>query len=188
MTRCRICRGERQIRLPLFHPLNVESFDGGVDVQPTLEEAYRIYPCPECATPNMVAVQKLGVAKVIGKIDDRSPVPLDYIHGSLAAQMGRYLMDKGFIVWSTRPGPRYDTTTIHEGTLAVAGPEHAEQLDKVILARQREVANEVRKLAAEKIANWGSYYGTNTISKEMARLFIDEAVTEVDRRYKGEKT
>lgn len=184
---CPICRGARQIRLPVHRSLSVEAFPGGVDVIPEIGESHRIYPCPECSVPNMVAVHTLGVMKVEGKIDDRSSVPLDYIHGSLANRMGQALLDKGIIKWATRPGPRWELHTIHEGTIAVVGPEQAEKLDNVILARQKELANEVRRLACEKINNWGSFYGQNMISKPMVCTFLDEAVREVDRRYKGEK-
>lgn len=183
---CPICRGERQIRVPVYQSLTAEAFPGGVDIAPEICETHRIYPCPECAKPNSVAVQKLSVAKATGKIDDRSPVPLDYIRNSLARQLGQILMDKGFIHWTTRPGPRWETMmTIHEGTVAVAGGEQSERLDNVLKARQNDIVREVRSIVFDKVANWGSHYGQHTLAKDMVRLFVDEAITEVDRRYGG---
>jgi hypothetical protein len=158
---------------------------GPADIPEIMSESHRTYPCPECGTPDKVALQRLGVAKATGEIDNRSPVPLEYIRRSLASKLGQTLLDTGAIVWSTRPGPSWAQQTIHEGRVAVAGPETVDRLDKLVEARQIEMAREVRDLLIDKVSNWGSYYGQTTISKNMVCIFIDEAITDVERRFKG---
>lgn len=185
MADCIVCRGQKIIRLPLFHPLEVSAVDvPAIDTVPS----HRDYPCPECKELS-APYSRLWVAsshsEVPAYLRDRVGIVESFRNG-LAAALGGELHRKGMISFR-ESAPDHRGIIIVQATVGVVAPDHVADLETRVASRQFEVAEALIGETAAQIANWGSSYGSKSVPKDAARSWLREAFEKVKARYGGKR-
>lgn len=180
---CPVCRGEKRICLPLHHPVRVMP----PNEMPTVEENSRYYDCPECVPK--APYTRMGMTKVMSWMDDSASETTKVWWRDNAAKLMRRMIAEKLIADGFIQFERLEPDAVHgEGiraTIRAVLPRHVATFEERIAERQMEIADEVAGEAKSLIANWGSFYNWEAISKATAYREIDAAVTTVrDRRGK----
>lgn len=176
--RCDICRGQGTVRLPVYHRMTALAMSGDI---PTVQtEAYRAYPCPECA--DAVSIGQVQALSEITTADAQyadDPKFIEHINESMAHALVEKLIKDGYIRFERGLVDEKDWRFGASATLAVAHPSRLDTLELRISERQTEVARDVVNESIRQIDNWGSHYGHSEILKRDARRLIAESIQEV---------
>jgi hypothetical protein len=176
---CPVCRGRREIELPLYLPLPAVA-DLDLTTAVSLECQSRGYPCPECC--DIVDIKRIEAISTVKEFE--TEVPREIIKAvseqSAYAFVGKLIRD-GFVRIEERVD-RITGKTAIRCTLGAVPIEAVDRLEAKIAARQEEIAHDAAAEAVRGINNWGSYYGHTTISKGIACDQVREAVGTVLKR------
>jgi hypothetical protein len=182
---CDVCRGDGQIRVPLYTRMKAVQLR---DRHPDPIPSHEMFPCPKCS--DMVPVQLLHAQREMVHFqipEDLKHVAIEGGKHDLAHMLAKGLLDRGFLKFQeTRNSQDVYYEFSMRATVAVVRPDRLADLEKEIAKRQEEVAREAIDEACQQIDNWGSYYGQNyygqdVLSKKMAKRMIKEALAVVLR-------
>jgi len=185
-SRCEICRGQGQIRLPIYRSVSVYTPSDEL-VAPTAQEAYKIYPCPECA--ETIPVERLGIIDYhseVGPQDPRLACDQEYMRyacDNAAHHLFDEIIKGGFIQYERGPTDDRRMSFPLRATMGVASLKTVATFKERVRQHQEMIAREVMVEAADQISNWGSYYGHADILKSQARDCIQAALTTVLARH-----
>lgn len=186
---CEICRGEGQIRLPIYRRVTAAAvFDGSAAA---IEESHKVYPCPECALT--APTERIAIVDVHSRITRRELFAdekfVEAAYRDIAFQIADRLLRNNFFRFVTRPADRtanYAATIT--GTLGAVAPTIVATIEQRQREHQEKIAAEVTNEATAQIANWGSSYGARGIDKGTAYQLIAEALKTVLAKHPKEPT
>ncbi|MEK1908157.1 MAG: hypothetical protein AAAB13_20485 [Pseudomonas sp.] len=164
---CVICRGDRFVRLPVYHPISAR-YDASAAISMKAEESYRTYPCPQC-NEKTAAEERVDIVYATEEFK-RAPVPAgakqDVAH-SLSRAIADHLLRKGLIEISEE---KRGDDTLFIAKCAVVNPRVATRIERRAVDMMKKFLGNVADRAAEHIAVWGSHYTGNEgmISKGQA--------------------
>jgi hypothetical protein len=180
MHECPICRGRREIELPLYRPVQPIA-----DIDPytrpvAIEACSKRYPCPECS--DIVDIKRIEAITAVQEFGDQVPRPvIEAVSARSAHAFVDMLLKDGFIRIEERID-RLTGKTAVRCTLGAVPLQAVDRLEAKIAQRQEEIAHEAAHEAVRQINNWGSYYGHTTISKGIACDQVREAIGTVLKR------
>lgn len=175
--RCGICRGARTIRLPVWREPSCASLVGVLTGSEDLAASSRTYPCPECRPEvpfDQTAMESTNIEvhpEYIG-----NPEALRHIQEACTHRLVDRIISRGWITFTQRPSGDPFIPTVLTAKICVVSPVSTATLEQRITARQHEVAAEVVRNAKASIDLWGRDVGAEGLSKQMARVFLDEAL------------
>lgn len=181
--RCDICRGDRYIRLPVYRPVSAIRVAAVPEIA---ESSIRTFPCPQCAPTvpeDRIATLQHG-SEYPAQYEEHEDF-LPHVKRSTAHALVEGMLRSGFIKFETIKGDPKDpfAKSRIRATLAAAHPTHLISMDARISERQKEIASEAASIAAAEIQNWGSYYGRQTIEKDLAIQAIKDSIkSAIERR------
>lgn len=180
--RCEVCRGSRQIRLPLYKPVAVRF----AEFQPTasIDDSGKTYSCPECG--DVVPQARLYIAQEFSTLDSR----IDDAGYARAAQkqaahaMIAHLIDNGYIAFEWERADERMFTRRCKATLGVVSTNVVAHLEERMSERQEEVAQDLATEAMRQIRVWGSHYSGDegNISKAQAVASVRSALDAIIRK------
>lgn len=166
--RCLVCRGDRVVRLRLYRHVSPVKFTA--DLQPTMEETSRQYPCPECAPTT--SEDRVALLKVKGVVAIRTHDRQfdEHVRKSLAHDLVDAILRAGHITFTKEEPDECTMTETMHATLGIVSAATVASMEERIAERQMEVAAKLAGAAADEIRVWGrDYSGDNgNISKGQA--------------------
>lgn len=177
---CEICRGARYVRLPRYRQASVKYEATAITAEP-VEKSYLEIGCPECGKgeeTDMVHVSVVGAeCSFDSRYEDASEISR-HVREIVADKIAHELLRAGYISFVEEKGrDRYFETTIARGTLGVVDPDVVKTIDQRATERMKDFLADVTSSASAAINVWGSHFGQQEISKEMAIRFMREAFT-----------
>ena len=177
---CEICRGARYVRLPRYRQASIRYEASIVSPEP-FEKSYLEIGCPECGKgeeTDIVHVSTVGAeCSFDSRYEDADKI-LVHVRENVAEKIAHELLRAGFISFTQEKGrDRYFETIIARGTLGVVAPDVAKTIEQRATDKMKDFLGDVASSAAAAINVWGSHYGRQEISKEMAVRFMREAFT-----------
>lgn len=179
MDKCIVCRGERRIRLPLFHQMTGRAFSADVDL--SIGETSRDYPCPECGP--QIGVERLMCFSSIGfaskEIDD--PRYKERVRVNMVHEMINGLLERGAIKFDERPG----ISGIEIRATMTVAMDGVETIEERTTAHQTIIADAACTDAVHAIEKWESYqHGRDVITKSLAVALVQQATGKAVAVYK----
>lgn len=179
---CDICRGSRRIRLPRYRLMDVMMAAEAFELPPTLEEASREFPCPQCGdVTDMVPYERVSAERTVAQgraLYASQPGYMDAMQRHLAEDLAFYMLRHNLITFKRGVDDPAHFEFPLTATVGVVAPQIVMSMEERINARQFEVAAEMLRLTEESIANWGSHYHGREggwVDKSQALTWLREA-------------
>ena len=177
---CEICRGARYVRLPRYKQASIR-YEASIPTYDPVEGSYLEIGCPECGKGEETDTVHVSTVGAECAFDSRYDDPVEiraHVRANVADKIAHELFRAGFISFTEEKGrDRYFETIIVRGTLGVVAPDVVKTIEQRATDKMKDLLGEVASSAAAAINVWGSHYGRQEISKEMAVRFMREAFT-----------
>lgn len=183
MKRCDICEGARVIKLPVRRELVVSDISASLSLE--MDEAYRTYPCPQCAEQVGIGVMQACAVDhdTSKKLLDGSPGFRGHVHSGIARDIGARLLKDGLIRFEGRDTdyqPRYGGGgKVVRGTVIVAPPIKIDTLAEKVAENQLAIATRAALIMLEEVQVWGSEIGVGSLTKPHISRIIRDALQKV---------
>ena len=176
---CEVCCGAGLVRLALHRAVRAAPFDAAIE--PTVEQSWRDYPCPECA--DMIPLARVATVEFHSLLDTRIHDPEFTKHARRRAVQGMLagIFNKGFVTFEMGKPNTYQMTRPMIATLGVVSPTKIASIEERVAQRQNLVAQAVLDRAARRIRAWASNQQgpTGSVPKEVAIGDFRDALVEV---------